>query len=359
MPSKRNAPVAAAGWSIVFAATAFALLQTMSEVLGLFDLRLEIKILLMFAVALGTLAFNVRDKAPGVATKAAWLLSGAMFVGALGLGVITGFEIQSIDEQIRNIRRQASRDGKTVFEFAAAAFQGGEAKSRLFYFEDKRNVFGSGAPLPSGEIRIYDERDEDLKEAFRFQPEGGRTAVFRYRFLGDLDSDGDDELIGGYGRPQELSEALLPFAVYWDDEAGRYAMRSLQTEPPDRHLQLEPRPNASALRDGYRERVTFQDASEGQSITGYRVQDFAITNEPARLISGLAVDARTPTRVGEVELAVNQIRFTGNEPTLVPCRLRAKKPLRAPWSSDRALSSVLAERWKREDPACQPIFSTG
>jgi hypothetical protein len=359
MSSDKTASASAAGWTVLITTLAFAVVQTMSEVVGLFELRIEIKILLVAAVALAALAVNVRDQAPGVATGAAWALSGFAVLGAVGVGVIDGFVIPSLDEQISDVRRDASRDGKRVFEFTAR-FQGGESESRLFYIEESdlyKRIYRTPSPLASGELRIYDIRDGDLTEAFRFQPEDGKTAVFRYRFLGDLDHDGDEELIGGYGRPQDHSEALLPLAVYWDDAAARYKIASLQNEPLEGHLKAQPRPSAQAFRDGYREPVSFRDESEELSIGGYRVQDFAVT-KAGLLINGLAVDARTPSRIGEVELAVNQIRLSDNAPVVVPCKLRTKRTLLAPWPSDRPLHRVLADRWEREDPFCQPIFSS-
>jgi hypothetical protein len=331
----------------------------MSSVLGLFDLRLEIKILLIVAVALAGFAVTVRGKAPGVASRAAWGLAGVAAAFALALGVVQGFETLTISEQIREIKQRASKEGKVAYEWPAS-FQGGGSESRLFYFEERdliTKLFRTGVPRPSGEIRIYDVRDDELKEAFRFQPDTGKTAVFRYRFLGDLDRDGDDELIGGYGRPAEYSEAYLPFALFWDDGSGRYRVTALQTQPPDRYAAVPPRPNARTFRAGYREQVTFRDESEHLSMIGYRLQDFAVTEAPARLIGGLAVDVRSPRRTGEVELVVSQLRFSGEDPRLLPCRLRTKQPLRADWPNDRALNSVLLERWRRANPFCQPIFA--
>jgi hypothetical protein len=359
MSSDKKGSASAAGWTVAIAAVAFGLIQMMSELLGLFDLRLSIKILVIATAGLAALAFQLRDMEPGVASRAVWALCGMAALGAVGIGVIGGFVIPSLDEQISDVRRDASRDGKRVFEFTAR-FQGGESESRLFYIEESdlyKRIYRTPSPLASGELRIYDIRDGDLTEAFRFQPEDGKTAVFRYRFLGDLDHDGDEELIGGYGRPQDHSEALLPLAVYWDDAAARYEIASLQNEPLGGHLKAQPRPSARAFRDGYREPVSFRDESEELSISGYPVQDFAVT-KAGLLINGLAVDARTPSRIGEVELAVNQIRLSDNAPVVVPCKLRTKRTLLAPWPSDRPLYAVLADRWGHEEPFCQPIFSS-
>jgi hypothetical protein len=360
MSSDKKGSASAAGWTVAIAAVAFGLIQMMSELLGLFDLRLSIKILVIATAGLAALAFQLRDMEPGVASRAVWALCGMAALGAVGIGVIGGFVIPSLDEQIADVRRDASREGKRVYEFPAAHFHGGKSESRLFYIEESdryKRVYRSPSPLASGEIRIYDVHDGDLTEAFRFQPEDGKTAVFRYRFLGDLDHDGDEELIGGYGCPQDQSEALLPFAVYWDDPAARYRIASLQNEWPDGQLMAQPRPSAQAFRGGYREPVSFRDESEDLSISGYRVQDFAVTKN-GLMINGLAVDARTPSRIGEVELAVNQIRLSDNAPVVVPCKLRTERALLAPWPSDRPLHRVLADRWEREEPFCQPIFSS-
>lgn len=364
MARDRSGSVAAA-LPIVGGVVLVAVLETSSTVLGLFELRTPIRILVIVAVALGGLGLALRERE--VRESLTWTclsLGCVALLTGVGFGFLRGFEVLSVDEQLRELRQRESRSGRTVHEFAAANFRGGESDSRLFLFQERgfwANVFRSGPPVPSDEIRIYDVSDGELKEAFRFQPDGSPTAIFQFRYLGDVDNDGDAELIAGYGRPREYAQALLPLVVFWDDLETRYRIEPLQTEPPDRFAVTAPHKNASELRAAYREPSTFADESEGHRVTGYRVQDFSVVERPSpRLVSGLVLARRTPSRPGVVELAVNQIRPLDAALSIVPCSFRDKRPLTATWSVDRALWAVLAEAWQAARRSeCRPVFAAG
>ena len=75
---------------------------------------------------------------------------------------------------------------------------------------------------------------DDLVRELRFEPREvfpGEEALFQFRFIGDIDGDGADELVGGYGTPAIRGELLLPFAVDWNDDADRYELVSLAPSP--------------------------------------------------------------------------------------------------------------------------------
>ena len=84
----------------------------------------------------------------------------------------------------------------------------------MIVFHDTRVAPGAGAPRPpvSDEIRVYDEQGENgLRRRFTFRPRQPGW-VFSFRYVGDVDGDGDAELIGGYGDPRDASQAAAVHA---------------------------------------------------------------------------------------------------------------------------------------------------
>src|SRR5438094_455294 len=99
-----------------------------------------------------------------------------------------------------------SSNGRAPCTRAATSPRGSGGKAHVLLFEDRR-------PTPdarSDELRVYEERGNALKLALRFRPEGPR-AVFAYRATTDVDFDGADEVVGGYGYPTSR-QAMVPFA---------------------------------------------------------------------------------------------------------------------------------------------------
>jgi len=264
----------------------------------------------------------------------------------------------SIGAQVEEIKRMATAGERRVLISQAVDFHGSGDTSYLFVLQAKdfyKRYFGSkqegeGLP-PSDEVRIYDRRGSKLVESFRFQP-ASHTAVFKRRFLGDLDENGEEELVAGYGIPDQASEALLPLAIYWDNNSARYKVDALLADPPALSEGLRPRQAARPFLDAYRTPITLRDGRT--SVRGYRAQDFAVTNDPDRLASALAVDPRTASRVGEVELRVSILQLSSGKAALVPCRFEEARPLRAPWSPARELGKALARRTREIQRPCAP-----
>ena len=285
------------------------------------------------------------------------VLAGAAAVAAAGLAAIlvttvtAGFSEPTLADRVDSIRQDATGDSRSTEMTATADFHGSGEDSYLFLFSDARTAPGpNGAPRPvtSDELRIYDRRGKGLRERFRFQPDAPGL-VFQHRHLGDLDGDGEDELIGGYGDPSEASQALMPFIVHWDEGRGVYRMTSLQPRPlADARV---PDPYAGV----YAERFELTDAGEQRSLAGHRVQDFAVA-EPQRLISALVLEAKSPSRRGRVALAPAIVRISADQPALIPCRLEKPKTVRMPWTHGRVLANDIRETWTAVSEAqpCSP-----
>jgi hypothetical protein len=280
---------------------------------------------------------NARDRY--VMATGAVALAGLAATIAVPLG--GGFSEPTLAARIDTIRRDATGAMRTAEITSTADFHGAGEKSYVFLFADKRTLPRPGAPRPltSDELRIYDRSGDGLKLRFRFQPDTPGI-VFRYRFLGDVDGDGEAELVGGYGVPGEAAEALMPVMVDWDEGAGRYRLTALQTEP------LLPAATPSRLGvpfvETYKRKLVLRDGA--RAIGGYRVQDFAIV-KPQRLIRGGVVKPMTPTLTGTVELKPSVLMMAGAGPQLRPCTLSGIDDPRIRWPTNRILVNVIGERW--------------
>ena len=279
---------------------------------------------------------------------------------AIGLVVETaGFsepEPPSLAERVDAVKLEAAGSDRSVVANQALDFHGSGEASYLFAFQTKDfSALESGpSPAASDEIRIYDVRGGDPVERFRFQPDVA-GARFQIRYDGDLDGDGDEEVIGGYGFQSEASLALLPFLIDWDAASGDYRITSLQTDPPVDRAAAKTAA-AAALINAYRKQLVLRDADAGESLTGYRVQDFAITREPPRLVSGVAVQPATASVVGQVEVKGSILGLSGPEPRVTACHFDDAQQLLAPWDTNRRLYNQILEAWKPyvENRVCGP-----
>jgi hypothetical protein len=277
----------------------------------------------------------------------------ALAIAALaGVGLVwatAGFSVPSIGEQVEEIKREAQADDRRVSYYTTANFHGSGEPSHVFVFqvEDFYQRYygpkepGQGLP-PSDELRVYDERGTELEERFRFQPTSD-TAVFKRRFVGDLDDNGQHELIGGFGIPNQASEALLPFTLQWDAGDSRYELDPLLTRPPRLQAGDRPRNEARPFLAAYRTPLALRDARH--RLQGYRAQDFVVTSEPDRIVTALVIDPRTPSKIGRVQVGGSIIYLSGDRPELRPCRFADRATLTAPWSTARLLEKVLPEEW--------------
>jgi hypothetical protein len=283
--------------------------------------------------------------------------SGALAVGGVllvGLVSLTaGFSEPTRAQRIARVIRDATGPGRQHLEYRAD-FHGAGEQTHVFVFHDTRVAPGGGAPRPptSDEIAVYDDSGEHgLRKRLDFQPEQPGW-VFSYRYHGDIDGDGDAELIGGYGDPRDASQAQIPFMLDWDEAGDRYRLTTLQAVAPP-HVGA-PRPSAQPFLAAYARPMTLTDGRA--RLSGHRVQDFAVV-KPQRVVTGVVLKARTFSVRGTVELEGNILHTSGGTPTLVPCRFAQPRSPRVVWETGRRLDVQMATEWAAltRSGTCTPL----
>ena len=267
----------------------------------------------------------------------------------------------TIAEQAQQARRDGSAGPREVVDTERADFHGSGEPS---YFL----VFGDAGAVPAGrarsdEIQVFDQHGDELERVLRFEPKplgSGNSAeplLFQFRFIGDVDGDGADELIGGYGTPAIRGELLLPFAVDWDEDASRYRLVSLGSEPVT--LETPGRgEDVAGLRAAYAQPLRIRDVEGEGTLAGYRSQDFAVSANPHRLVGAYVSDIRRDGAERRVELRPAIFRRTGGLPQVTPCRLLDTPAVvaTAPSAKARPLQTATLEAWLKasKDRFCVP-----
>jgi hypothetical protein len=272
-----------------------------------------------------------------------------------------GWRTPSIQTQLTSIKHKGVLGGARSVVTEKADLHGNGDTSYIVYFRDR----DSASPR-SDELRIYDQHGDKLVRAFRFQPTGPR-AQFERRKLADVDADGAAELVGGYDYLAEARGAMVPFAVDWDDAAGRYRLVPLELGAP----RLTP----SAVRIAARFRIpeqqylnlyaaptTFTDAADHLALTGHRVQDFTVTDAPQRMIAGWFLKPWLNVRtLGALEVQFAIFARNTGAPRLTPCSFGgAPTPLVVTTREDRALESVFNEAYTAVSQGrfCAPTYGS-
>lgn len=273
------------------------------------------------------------------------LVATALALVACAIVVATkGWRTPSIQDQLTSIKHKGSLGGTRSVIIHTADLHGNGDNSYIVYFRDRT------AQSPrSDELRIYDKHGETLRRAFRFAPTG-RRAQFEYRALLDVDGDGATELVGGWDFPDEARNAMVPFAVDWDDGANRYNLVPLDLGAP----KLKPhavklaknfRTPAKQYLTLYAAPTTFPDPRDKVTLTGHRVQDFTVSEAPYRMIAGWFLKPWLNVRtLGVLEVQVAIFARNTGAPRLTPCTFRgAPDPLLVGTREERALESVFHE----------------
>lgn len=251
----------------------------------------------------------------------------------------------TIADQAAKARRDGAAGPRVIVDSERADFRDSGEPAYFYVFS------GRGAKGPrSDELQIWERRGDELVRAFRFEPREvapGQVALFQFRHIGDVDGDGADELVGGYGTSTTPGALLLPFAVDWNDDADRYELISLAPHPAPLATRARG-DDVERLRADYAKRLNLRDVSEERlALGGYRSQDFTVTTKPARLVSAYVVDISRDASTRRVELAPQDFVRTGGLPRVSPCKLTDTGTLaiRVPAARVRLLHLSTLERW--------------
>ena len=297
---------------------------------------------------------------------------GAALAIIAALALVGEFEepaTPTLAQQIHSARRDVSAGSLDIIDQERVDFRGAGEQSLVL-------VSGNRGTVPRGRVRsdqllVYNVQGEKLVRALSFQPrtamgESGPEAwVFRFRGIADIDGDGAEELVGGYGTSTTGGEQLVPFAVDWDEDDGRYRLVPLLPERPE--LSIEPVGlEAAGLRGKYVSPTKLTAVRGLLSIEGYRVQDFTVVTDPHQFVAGFVSRIMSGGLVRAVELSPFLLDRSGRGPRLTPCRLMGRelpvrplpvRPIPAPQPNVRQLQFVIREEWlaAREKAFCVPV----
>jgi len=274
--------------------------------------------------------------------------------GGVGYYIVTDtFQKQSkpsIADQVEQAKDAGAQGNRRAIEpvRGSIAFHGSGKQSYFLVFSD-------GAKTPSGEarsdeIQVWDVQGEKLERAFAFEPRllGKERTRFQFRGVDDIDGDGADELVGGYGTEAIRGEVLIPFALDWHN--GMYQLISLNPESPTFATRARDK-DAQGLRDTYRKGLALTSRIGAEKrplkLAGYPAQDFIVSESGQLLISAYVTHIRPKLSQRVVEFQPQLFNRTGEPPRITPCKLQGTETLTIPLplAKDYLLFSALADFW--------------
>ena len=336
-------------------------LQVAQQLIDSFDPRLVIKLLVVAGIGLTGLAFEMyrnsgRDwSQPWVIgpTAAAVVLFALVFVLGLTVGIRMPEppEPLSLEEQVENARAAGERGTRQSIGRERVDFRGSGQQSYVLSFGDEQGTPADRAR--SDEIQVWDIRGGDLHEALVFEPRllDGEQALFQFRDIGDIDGDGAEEFVGGYGTSAIRGELLLPFAIDWDTDARRYRLISLSPDPPEFATGARG-DDVEGLRAAYRNRLALANRPpnpQSLRLAGYRAQDFTVSRSHQVLVNAYVSDIRPRLNERLVELQPQLFRRTGGAPAVIPCMLDGIETLAAPLpvAASQRFEGALQDFWRK------------
>jgi hypothetical protein len=269
-------------------------------------------------------------------------------------------ETPSIADQVEAAKAAGEEGNRQVIARAKADFHGSGSDSYFF-------AFGDEADTPedrqrADEIQVWDVRGDRLVQMLGFEPRllGEEQTLFQFRAVADIDGDGADELVGGYGTEAIRGELLVPFAVDWDTDTQSYTLIGLTPEPP----QFATRPRSEdvrGLRAAYKRELTLSDRDADGTplkLAGYPAQDFTVSESEQVLVNAYVTHIRPELSQRLVELQPHLFHRTGGPPALSRCTLVGTDTItgRLPQANVRLLFGAVRDFWTdlSEDRYCAP-----
>ena len=259
----------------------------------------------------------------------------------------------TLEEQVEEAKTAGALGPRHIIDAKRGDFHGSGTQSYFFAFSDD-----TGATPPkrarSDEIQVWDVRAGKLTQVFSFEPRllGEEQALYQFRDLGDIDGDGADELVGGYGTEAIRGELLVPFAVDWDSDTKSYRLISLAPDASRfaTHARGE---DVEGLRDAYERPLRLTDRGPNRQkieLAGYPSQDFTVTPTHEVLVSSYVADIRANRSSRLVEVQPHILHRTGGPPAMTRCDLVGEPKLTAslPLAQIKILEGALREFWREE-----------
>ena len=334
------------------------LLQLLQQAIEGLDARFEIGLLFAAGIGLIGLAWEMFQRSDGD-VRQPWVFvpavgGGAAFVAVVILVLTIGLSPPDpvpLKDQIENTKAAGQAGNRKSIGTERVDFRGAGRKSYFFEFGDEEGTPRTRAR--SDELQIWDVRGGELVRALTFEPRllGDEEALFQFRGIGDIDGDGAEELVGGYGTPAIRGELLMPFVVDWDSDARRYRLIALTAEPPT-FVTGARGDDVEGLRSAYAKRLTLANRRGNRPATrlaGYPAQDFMLSPSHQVLVNAYTTDIRASRDRRVMELQPQLFRRTGGPPALTPCMLARVEKLTPslPLASEQRLEGALQDFWKR------------
>jgi hypothetical protein len=280
--------------------------------------------------------------------------AGAAFAAVLVLVLTMGLSPPDpvpLRDQIEDAKAAGQAGNRKSIGTERVDFRGAGRESYVFEFGDEE---GAARARPRSDLlQVWDVRGGELVRGLSFEPRllGDEEALFQFRGVGDIDGDGAEELIGGYGTPAIRGELLIPFVVDWDSDARRYRLIALTPDPPEFATDARGE-DAEGLRSTYGKRLTLVNRrgnTPGARLTGYPAQDFMLSPSHQVLVNAYTSDIRANPGRRVMELQPQLFRRTGGPPALTPCMLAGTERLTPslPLASEQRLEGSLQELWRR------------
>jgi hypothetical protein len=254
----------------------------------------------------------------------------------------------TIGEQVAAIRSEGADGPRVSDKPNTVDLHGSGQNSWVFSFRDE------GQRSQADEIEVWDVVGGDkLEQRFSFQP--ARPAVYQYRGAADINGDGDQELIGGYGPTSPTGELLVPFALDWDAEAHEYRLIPLHPSPPS--LDVRETSRIARATAAYRQRTKYSDG-QGDSVRGYPVQDFALIPRDQRLVSGYVIRDRGERVPASIAVEVEVFDTQAARPRVRDCNFPDDEPVVIRDDPGALMFNLLTEKWSAvtQRMRCAPVF---
>jgi hypothetical protein len=268
---------------------------------------------------------------------------------------IGGGSPSPIPEQLAAVQREAASQGLFAVYNRDVELKGNGEVSHLFVFRPRE---GTKDPIAgdSDQIRIYDERDGELEQSFRFQPKVDRVPYhFKLSGIGRYDETDREEAVGTFDHTFVDATHPYPVALVWDERQQEYAVRSLLTQPLD--LRRSRGERAKDIRADYNE-AKLTDVGTGSTVAVHGTDFFSVRRHPFPIFAAaFTVGATCNACQHTYEIRAWRINFQRPVPATTPCG--PKPVLQNDGEFHAQFAPTLVQRYRSFDPVSAWLRQNG